>query len=138
MIPQSGATRHPKTTPIYVRGRSTPIGFVKGQTFHKSIQGSKHILQKPQGIAFDRSTLVDAERAGAFFAQVTDGESGTVYRAAIDDIWRYGFPVKRGYGDQVALALQRFSVNGRPVATVWESNEAIKAAQPTFWEGVEE
>ena len=135
MLPQSGVKRHPQTTPIYVRGRSTPIGYVQGQTFHKSIRGSTHILQKPQGIAFDRSTLVDAERAGAFFAQVTDGESGTVYRAAIDDIWRYGFPVNRGYGQQVALALTRFSANGAAVAATFENNQAIKAAQPSLLGG---
>ena len=138
MLPQSGVKRHPKTTPIYVRGRDRPIGYVEGGVFRKSISGSKHILRSPRAIAFDRSTLRDAERDGAVWVEVTDDETRTVYTARIADIWTHGFAVNRGYGDQIALALQRFSVNGRPVATVWESNEAIKAAQPTFWEGVEE
>ena len=133
---QNGATRHPQKTPIYVHGRSSPIGYVEGQTFHKSIMGSKHLLQKPQGIAFDRSTLVDAERAGAVWVEVADSETRTVYRASICDVWAHGFAVRRGYGDQIALALTRWAVNGRPVATVFENNQAVKAAQPSLFGGM--
>ena len=133
---QNGAKRHPAKTPIYVHGRSSPIGYVEGQTFHKSISGSKHLLRSPRAIAFDRSTLVDAERAGAVTAHVTDDESRTVYRASIADIWAHGFAVHRGYGDQVALALTRWAVNGRPVATVFENNQAVKAAQPSLFGGM--
>ncbi len=133
---QNGATRHPQKTPIFVHGRSTPIGYVRGQTFHKNIVGSKHLLRSPKAIAFDRSTLADAERAGAVTAHVVDDESRTIYRASIADIWTHGFSVNRGYGAQVALSLDRWAVNGRPVAAVFESNQAVKAAQPALFGGM--
>lgn len=136
MIPQSGATRHPKNTPIFVRGRDRPIGYVEGGVFRKSVRASIHFLSRPRAIAFDRSTIEDAEKAGALWVEVTDSDSGTVYRAAIDDIWRQYFPVRRGYGNQIALALDRWRVNGQEAGPVWESNQAIKAAQPSlFGEG---
>ena len=133
---QNGVKRHPAKTPIYVHGRSSPIGYVAGGVFHKSIMGSKHLLRSPRAIAFDRSTLTDAERAGAVWVEVADSETRTVYRASIGDVWAHGFAVRRGYGDQVALALQRFSVNGRPVAPVFESNQAVKSAQPSLFGGM--
>jgi hypothetical protein len=129
---QNGATRYPAKTPIYVHGRSTPIGYVEGTVFYKWIQGSKHILRTPRALAFDRSTLADAERAGAVWVEVVDSETGTTYRAAIDGIWQHCFPVCRGY-DQVALALTRWSVNGAAVAATFESNQAVKAAQPSLF-----
>ena len=133
---QSGAKRHPQKTPIFVSGRSTPIGYVAGGVFHKAISGSKHLLRSPRAIAFDRSTLTDAERAGAVWVEVADSETRTVYRASIGDVWAHGFAVHRGYGDQVALALTRWAVNGRPVATVFENNQAVKAAQPSLFGGM--
>ncbi|MCL4833499.1 MAG: hypothetical protein KJZ86_13735 [Caldilineaceae bacterium] len=134
----NGAKRHPEKTPIFVAGRSTPIGFVQGNVFCKWIQGSKHILRTPRAIAFDRSTLADAERAGAVFAQVTDDETKTVYRARIDAIWTHGFSVNRGYGSQIGLTLNRFDVNGKPAAATFESNKAIQAAQPSLFGGMGE
>ena len=133
---QSGAKRHPQKTPIFVSGRSAPIGYVAGGVFHKSIVGSKPLLRSPRAIAFDRSTLADAERAGAVAAHVVDDETRTVYRASIADIWTHGFSVNRGFGDQIALALSRWSVNGRPVAPVFENNQAVKAAQPSLFGGM--
>ena len=128
--------RHPKTTPIFVSGRDRPIGYVADGVFHRSIQGSKHLLRNPRAIAFDRSTLADAERAGALTVNVTDSETGNTYRATIADVWRHGFDVRRGYGNQIALGLPRWNVNGAPVAVIFSSNQAVKAAQPALFEGV--
>ena len=58
--------------------------------------------------------MEDAERAGAVDVAVTDSDTGRVYCAAIATIRRYGFPVLRGHGRQVALSLDRYSVNGEP------------------------
>ena len=130
-----GGKRHPSKTPIYVRGRSTPIGHVTSGVFYKSIKASIHFLSRPRAIAFDRSTIVDAENAGAVSVEVTDSETGTVYRAAIADIWRHSFDVHRGFGDQIAYALTRWSVNGRPVAATFGNNQAIRDAQLSLFGG---
>lgn len=98
--------------PVYLSGGQKPIGFVRGRTFCKSIQGSKHLLRRPPALAFDVSSLDAAERAGAVDVAVTDGETGRIYRASIADIRRYGFTLTRGHGYQVALPLDRYSVDG--------------------------
>ncbi|MBI3960243.1 MAG: hypothetical protein HY328_15630 [Chloroflexi bacterium] len=130
MIPQSGATRQPQNTPIFVRGRERPVGYVTGGVFRKSVRASVHFLTRPRAIAFDRSTIEDAENAGALTVEVTDSETGNVYGCALDTIWRHSFDVHRGYGNQVALALPYWRVNNQPPAPVWESNQAVKTAQP--------
>lgn len=102
-------------TPIYLDQRV--IGQVAGDTFRKSIVGSKHLLRSPRAICFDRSTLRDAAAAGATRVEIVDRESRTVYRALLSTIDAYSFPVRRGHGDQVGLALDRWSINGAtPVA----------------------
>jgi len=98
--------------PIYIPGRDKPIGYVNGRFFRKSIAGSRHMLRSPKAIAFDVCTLDDAQRAGATDVSVTDSETGRTYCAPIDDVRRYGFTVARGHGRQVALTLDRYSVDG--------------------------
>jgi len=57
-------------------------------------------------------------------------DTGAVYTATIADVWRYGFDISGfGYGDQVALHMKYWSVNGGPVAAIFESNQAVKDAQ---------
>lgn len=136
-MPHPGAKRHPQKSPsipIYVHGRSHPIGFVAGGVFYKQLR-AHHFLTTPPAIAFDRSTLVDAERAGATSIHITNSDTGATYAAGIDVVWRHGFPVKRGYGDQIALALTRWSVNGAPAAATYESNQAVKQAQLSLFGG---
>lgn len=136
MLPHSGATRHPKKTWIYVKGRRYPIGYVLLLYFYKNLK-PEHFLTNPPAIAFDRSTLVDAEKAGALYAHITNSETGTVYTASIADIWRHGFPVLRGFGQQIALALPKWNVNGQPAAATFNSNAEVKAAQPSLFAEVE-
>jgi hypothetical protein len=96
--------------PVYIGQRV--IGVVSGDTFHKSILGSKHILKRPRAIAFDRSTLRDAAAAGATCAAILDRETGTTYTISFETIHTYSFPVFRGHGDQVAVTLDRWAING--------------------------
>ena len=102
------------SNPIFLRGTNRVIGVVRGQWFEKTIAASKHLLRKPEAIAFDTSTLDDAERAGADAVFVRDCETGTLYRQQIAVIRRFGFSVSRGFGRQVALPLTHFSINGQP------------------------
>jgi hypothetical protein len=104
--------RNLHATPIYANGRV--IGRVEGDTFFKSIDGSKHMLRSPRAIAFDRCTLRDAAAAGATLATIYDRATGTSYSATFATIDANSFPVHRGHGDQVALPLDRWSINGAP------------------------
>lgn len=81
------------------------VGHVIGDTFFKSVQSSRHFLHKPPSIAFDIASLRQAEAAGAVQVQVYDKDTGKVYRAALDTIWRYGTPFNRSHGEQVRLDL---------------------------------
>lgn len=100
--------------PIYVNGRI--VGRVEGDIFYKSIQGSKHLLRKPQAIAFDISTLRDAEAAGARYVQVADTETGRTYEATIARIWQDGREFNRGFGWQRYLALEKWHRPGEQVS----------------------
>ena len=130
MIAQStGVAQHRPTrhTPIYTPGRRHPIGHVVGNAFVKYIAFSKHTLRQPRAIAFDVSTLDDAERAGATVAEIHDAETGATYTATIATIRGRGFPVRRGHGNQWALTLDRWSRNGaQPEA---ERQAAAQAAR---------
>lgn len=96
--------------PIFVGPRV--VGHVRGDVFEKRVSAAKHFLRKPPAIAFDVSTLADAEQAGAVSVAVTDTDSGRVYCATLAYICAYGFRVSRGFGEQRALALHRWQVCG--------------------------
>ncbi len=122
--------RRNQTTPIYVNGRV--IGVVIGDCFRKTITGSKHLLRRPRAIAFERSTLRDAAAAGATCAAILDRETGTTYAISFETIHRHSFPVLRGHGDQVAVTLEHWSMNGATpvaVASVAQTNRERKELQ---------
>lgn len=93
-------------TPIYAAGRI--VGYVAGATFFKRVFGSKHFLRRPRAIALDVQSIYDAQDAGATMAEITDGETGRVYRVALDVMLRDGFHFNRGWGAQVALPVDDF------------------------------
>ena len=82
------------------------VGKVEGNTFYKSIKGSKHILRRPRAIAFDLYSLDEAEGVGAVKVQVLDQENGTVYKSTIQHIREHGKEFNRGFGDQIFLVLE--------------------------------
>jgi hypothetical protein len=78
---------------------------VNGNVFVKQVEASRHFLYKPRAIAFDVSTLHDAEAAGATRVEVTDTETGRAYASTMAEIWANGFRVSRGFGEQWALPI---------------------------------
>jgi len=118
--------QHSTRTPIRVGTRI--VGVVERETFYKNLVASKHFLRVPRAIAFDVSTLTDAERAGARFVEIRDGESGRVYRASITTIRAKGFRVARGHGEQIALAVNEFNRNDEPLATQLNFFDVERAA----------
>jgi len=96
------------STPIY--SGSHVVGEVRGQTFFKSVCGSKHFLRQPKAICSDDSVLTDAANAGAVEVKIRDTETGEVYSAPLEAFRKFGFPVHRGFGMQTGLTLDRFSI----------------------------
>lgn len=116
MITNSTYARNPQTRiPIYIPNTAHPVGHVSGDNFHKRIQGSRHLLRKPPAIAFDISTLQDAEQAGAGFVIVTDTDTDKRYRASIKSIFVHGTRFNRGWGDQIYLPLDWWKRPDAPV-----------------------
>lgn len=98
--------------PIYAAGRV--VGCVYGQTFVKTLDYDRHVLHRPEAIAFDMASLAEAERAGASQCRITvkRGEGRQVYTASLADIRRKGFRVSRRFGEQIALALEHWTLAG--------------------------
>ena len=73
------------------------VGHLRGDVLHKTAK-REHMLQRPPAWAWDCDILDAAERGGARFTEVESG--GLIYRATLADFRRYGFPIRRGHGDQ--------------------------------------
>lgn len=93
------------------------VGRVYGDTFKKSIVGSKHLLKKPPAIAFDVSTLEQAIQAGASRVEVFDKENQAVYRTTIKNVKENGLKFNRGFGEQIALPIGKWgrTMKGKPM-----------------------
>ena len=83
------------------------VGQLDGDILRKSAR-REHMLQRPPAWAWDTAILEAAENAGARFTEVEC--EGLIYRAALADFRRYGFPVNRGYGSQRGLPLSFWHV----------------------------
>lgn len=94
-------------TPIYVAGRTA--GYVYGDAFRKTVRGSKHMLRTPRAWASDIAALAAAAAAGATHIEIEDSESGALYRASIAEMLEHGFTFDRGFGQQIALPLDKWS-----------------------------
>jgi len=103
-------------TPVR-RGDGRIVGELRGDVLSKRAK-REHMLREPAGWAWDTAILDAAERAGVLHTEVTCGN--LIYRASLSDFRRYGFPVRRGYGDQRGLALTYWHVRrvGEPVPAV--------------------
>jgi hypothetical protein len=99
-----------KAQPIYSGVRI--VGEVKGETFYKSIFGSKHILQKPRAICSDDAALQDARRFGAVVMEIRDRETGNIYSATIEEFTKHGFYIERRAGCQTCLPIPRWKIIG--------------------------
>jgi hypothetical protein len=90
------------------------VGAVVDGVFHKDrVQGSRHFLRRPPGIALDAESLRQAEAAGATSVSITDQETGITYTAAFETIREHGIHVDRGLGIQVGLEFQWWNTGKR-------------------------
>ena len=101
--------------PVFIKVRGQVIGQLRGQVFERRCYGSRHFLKRPPAICIDAGALADIEGAGGTQAEVTDLESGQVYRAPIVLFRERGFHVNRGFGLQVGLCLGEWQTgDGEP------------------------
>ncbi len=87
------------------------IGEVIGDTFVKVIQGSRHLLKNPPAVALSVESLEQAAALGATVIEITDSESGRVYRSTVENFQQYSFKVQRGgFEPQLGMRLERFDM----------------------------
>ena len=99
--------------PIH-RSDGKVIGQVSAGVFRKDkLVASKHMMRKPLGWALDVASLAQAESYGADLVQLTDQETGVVYRAPITRFNEKGVQINRGYGRQICLPLEFWEVESQ-------------------------
>lgn len=122
----------------YTTVRQGPLhGTVRGDVWHKRVRASAHMLRTPPGWAVDAADLDAAERAGARFVCITDSEKRRTFWARLDVLRAVGVPVRRGFGEQVALPLNRWAASraGAEALELKPEPEAAGAVQMGLWGG---
>ena len=84
-------------------------GVIENRILRKTICGRVHLLRKPPAIAID-ARMYDRYRPHFDEIEITDTETGVVYRVAARCFDRWRFVIERGYGRQYALPLSRWKV----------------------------
>lgn len=105
--PFSSKSSHKK--PVY-RSDGRVIGNLVGDTLIKSVFGSRHMLRTPKSWAVDTVSVMQAKEAGAKNIEIRDRETGSIYRSSFENFLRYGIHLDRGFGKQIALPLEKWSV----------------------------
>ncbi len=86
------------------------IGEIRGNTLYKKVKSSVHMLLMPKAWAIDEDAIDFAVSKGTTDIEVSDKESGSVYRCSIQTFVRYGVKINRGFGQQIALPLSYWSI----------------------------
>lgn len=109
----TGRQPHARTdsTPLSAR-RQPRHGGVRGGLWTKHLSASRHMLHEPPGWAVDAEDLARARALGAETLRIVDNDCGAAYEAPLAAFSVHGFDVSRGFGDQVALRVGWFAVDG--------------------------
>lgn len=76
----------------------------------RKVDAKRHLLQFPeQSWAVDADGLEQAEALGAERVEVQDAKTGNVWYSPVDYIRSTGHHFNRGWGEQIALPLTRWS-----------------------------
>lgn len=108
---------------LSVAGKQAVAG-ITGATLHKVIRDG-HILRRPPAIAFDASIIAQAERSGVRVVEVLNADNERRYSVTLADFQRYGFRFNRGYGDQIALELRFWAIDGQPPQAISQAKIAV-------------
>ena len=106
----------------YMRGRAVVVsgrhlGEVRWRVYYRQVYGSKHFLKHPPGIAYLVESLDIAAEMGARECIVVDRETEITYRAALSEVKRLGVAFDRGYGAQLCLPFDYWTVERAPETT---------------------
>ena len=85
-------------------------GIIENRVLRKAIRGSLHLLRKPPAIALD-ARMYDRYRPYFDEIEITDADTGIVYRGAAGYFDRRRFEIERGFGKQSALGLKHWHTN---------------------------
>ena len=85
-------------------------GIIENRVLRKEICGRIHLLRKPPAIALD-ARMYDRYRPYFDEIEITDADTGIVYRASARYFDRFREVIERGYGKQYALELKRWHTN---------------------------
>lgn len=126
-------TRRTSIHPLYVPGRDRPVAFVNvpARLLYKTVDGRKHFVKMPPGIAFDDDVLRRAVELGAVNVQVTDSATNPAnhYTVELATFLRHAEVVNRGFGRQLALRFAYWRKNGAPSEVEHQAEaEAQRAA----------
>ncbi len=91
------------------------IGVVVGEEFQQRAQGSRITLRNPLALVLSPSELRVAEDMGAKTIAVLDTESGTIYRAEIQEVWFSGIALMSGHDERGALDMHKWHATLPPV-----------------------
>ena len=69
---------------------------------------SRHKLRRPEGWAFDKSVIQQAEVAGASRIRITCGDTCTTYRTDLTTFLDNAFPFNRGFNEQLVLVMKHW------------------------------
>ena len=86
------------------------FGIFAGTTWRKRVRASTAMLRKPRGWTYDVADVAIAEAAGIEALEMTDTETGTVWRATFGALGAYGVTVDRGHGPQRCLPEYRWEI----------------------------
>ena len=102
------------------RRRQPRFGKVTGHTWRKTAKGSAHMLRAPKAWALDTDDLASIEALGVRYVCIHDLESLRQYWARPETLRRKGWTFNRGFGEQVALALDWWRSTPREADAVAE------------------
>ena len=96
---------------MLVRVNNRVVGKIDKDIFKKKLSASKHFLRKPHAIAFDVTSINNAQILGAKTIEVTDKDTGDKYTTSISKIHLQGFKFDRGYGFQIGLIIDEWDIH---------------------------
>ncbi|MFC1955551.1 hypothetical protein ACFLWZ_03320 [Chloroflexota bacterium] len=104
-----------------VRVGNKIVGHIEGDTFIKSVCGSKHKLRCPPAWAVDAEVFDNEMRPNASEFVIIDKETGIKYHTRVDTFDRLKGELDRGFGRQYFLTLNQWEVrnNGYLQLNLW-------------------
>jgi hypothetical protein len=93
------------------------VAVIVGGALTKTVSGSIHFLRSPRAIALDLGAVQAAEAQGVSQIFISDRETSTVYRSTVTELYRHGWRFNRGWGEQIAMRLDRWQRDSDQVKT---------------------